>query len=84
MRPTTRRAPRFGRFILTGVLAGLAVAALLTRFAGADGRYSAGLVMLYLGLVCGLVGGLLAAAVAVVLDRPRPRKAAEHGDARAS
>lgn len=88
-RPVGRpaRRPRFGVFIVSGIVLALVVAAVLTltlaRPQGRDGvDYGLGGVFGYLAAVLGLAGALLGGLVAVVLsslaDR-RARRAAPRG-----
>jgi hypothetical protein len=67
-RSTVRHAPRYGRFILAGVVVG-AVAALLLAVLTPQSQYARSdlfwILLLGLGLVCGIAGAVLA----VVLDR---------------
>ncbi|MHB1614042.1 MAG: hypothetical protein ACYCXA_07120 [Actinomycetes bacterium] len=76
--PSVRRAPRYARMIVTGIVLGSLVAALLAYASrGQDGSYSWGQVALYLGVLLAAFGGLVGGFVAVRLDgeaaRPRPR-----------
>ena len=65
-----RRRPRYSRFLGTGVLVGLAAAFVAARLAPRTDRYEWTDVLLYLGLLAGLVGGLLGGLIAVLLDGP--------------
>jgi hypothetical protein len=71
--PPTRRSPNFVAFISTGVILGFVIgSAIASR--GDDGTtyghdYSVTSAVLFLGLVGAFVFGLLAAVVAVLLDR---------------
>lgn len=67
---TTRRAPRYRAFALTGVVLGLLAGVLLAGLAGAAATASP---IVLAGVVGGLLGALLGALVAVLLDRP-PRR----------
>ena len=71
MPTASRRAPRYRRFIGTGVVLGLVAAFVLARAADVDARYTWVDVFRYLAVAGALVGGLAAGAVAVWLDRPR-------------
>src|SRR5680860_57057 len=64
-----RRAPRYGPFVASGALVGFVVAAVLAVVLPPVADHGTGAVLGYLGLVLALVGGLVGAAVAVVLDR---------------
>ena len=81
MPTASRRAPRYRRFVGTGVVLGLVAAVALARAAEVDARYTWVDVFRYLAVVGALVGGLAGGAVAVWLDRPhggapsRPRRA---------
>ncbi|HZI98604.1 MAG TPA: hypothetical protein VFD41_13875 [Actinomycetales bacterium] len=68
-RGRVRRAPRYVPFVASGALAGLAVAAVLAVVLPPAEGHDTGAVLGYLGLVLALVGGLVGAAVAVLLDR---------------
>lgn len=67
---TLRRAPRYRAFVLTGALVGIVLAILLTALFPDSGRFSTGSVMGYLAVALALIGGLLGAAVAVLIERP--------------
>ena len=68
-----RRAPRYRAFVSTGVLAGLAVALVLSRFSPSGTGFSGGSTLGYLAMVLALLGAVLGAAVAVLVERPRRR-----------
>jgi hypothetical protein len=68
---TVRRSPRYRAFVLSGVLVGVLVAAVLLRLFPDDGRFSPGSVFGYLAVIGALLFGLVGALIAVVLDRPR-------------
>jgi uncharacterized membrane protein AbrB (regulator of aidB expression) len=71
--PQTRRSPRYLRFLGTGALVGVLVAAVLTvRRAGQVEQ--PWVLFLYLAIVLGVVGGILGGLVAVVLDARRARR----------
>lgn len=76
------RYPRYGRFLATGAGAGLLVAAAVALAAPRTEAFGRGQLLLYLMLVFGLVGALLGAAVAVLLEarRQRPGAAGAPGD----
>ncbi|PFG40228.1 hypothetical protein ATJ97_2749 [Georgenia soli] len=78
-RSTVRHAPRYGRFILAGVLLGAVVAGLLALLTPAS-QYSPGDLFWILFLLLGFVLGLAAAGLAVVLDR----RSLQRRDARAA
>ena len=62
--------PRYGRFIWTGVLAGLALAVVLAVVRGGAGTGTgAGTALLYLGPLFVTLGGAAGALAAVLLDR---------------
>ena len=67
-RSTVRHAPRYGRFILAGVLLGAVVAGLLALLTPPS-QYSPGDLFWILFLLLGFVLGIAAAGLAVVLDR---------------
>jgi len=64
-----RRAPRYRAFVLTGVLLGLLIAVVATLSFPVTGDYSLRTVLGYVAAVLALVGGLLGAAVAVLVER---------------
>ena len=68
-----RRAPRYRAFVSTGILAGLAVALVLSRFSPSGTGFSGGSTLGYLAMVLALLGAMLGAAVAVLVERPRRR-----------
>ena len=68
-----RRAPRYRAFVITGAALAVLVAAVSTVVLPVTGKYSAGSVFGYLAISLGLFGGLLGAAVAVLVERPRRR-----------
>ncbi len=66
---TVRRAPRYGRFALAGVLVG-AFAAALAAVVGPPGEVlGRGAIFLLLFLLLGSVGALVGAVLAVLADR---------------
>lgn len=81
LRLRVRRAPNFARFIIAGFVVGVLLGAVVDLLgpslwgagtsamqqAGVD--YSAGSATLFVAAVCGLLGGLGGAIVAVLLDR---------------
>ena len=74
-----RRTPRFGTFLLLGVLLGFIVAGVLVVLpvdtSVLTSEYSIGATMGLLMLLLGLVGAGLGLAVALILDRVNARKA---------
>ncbi len=72
--PPTRRYPNFVAFISTGVVLGFVVGSAFAYYGGQDttasGRaFSTGSSVLFLGVVGASVFGLLAAVLAVLLER---------------
>ena len=68
-----RRAPRYGPFILTGVVVGVvlgAVVALVGGSSGADGL-STGSRVRYFAAILGLLGAVAGAVAALVVERRR-------------
>ena len=65
------RAPRYGVFIVSGVLAGLVAAVVLTYLRPEDPDFGRAKVAGYLGMALGLLGGLLGGLAAVLADRVR-------------
>jgi hypothetical protein len=67
-----RRAPRYRAFVLAGAVVGLVAGAVAAAvLGGGDGPFSPTTVSGYVGAIGLLVGGLLGAAVAVLVERPR-------------
>jgi hypothetical protein len=66
---TVRTAPRYRAFILSGVLVGIVVAVVLIGVFPDDGRFSTGSVFGYLAVSLALIGGILGALAAVLIDR---------------
>lgn len=64
-----RRAPRYRAFGFTGGFLGLVVGIVLALSFDAAGNYSAQTILGYFMAIFGLVGALLGAGVAVLLDR---------------
>jgi hypothetical protein len=64
-----RRAPRYGSFVATGVIVGVVLAIVLSLSRPATGEFSQNSVIGYVAAIFGLVGALLGAGLAVVLDR---------------
>lgn len=71
---TIRRAPRYRAFVLTGAVAGVLVALVLTRVFPETGQFSARAVLGYLGVGLGLIGAVLGGLLAVFVERPRRRR----------
>ncbi|PPK97868.1 hypothetical protein CLV92_10218 [Kineococcus xinjiangensis] len=69
-----RRAPRYRAFVLTGLAAAVAVAAVIALLTPASGGYSRLALLGYLGVTLGLVGGVLGGLVAVLVDRRADRR----------
>lgn len=81
-RSTLRRAPRFGRFIVAGVLLGAllaAVAALLGPENAVLGRVA---VFILVFLALGTAGAMIAAVIAIVADRRSARGLPARSDER--
>lgn len=64
-----RRAPRFRAFLTTGALAGFVLGVLVDRLGPAAERVEAASSLAFLGLVGALLGVLVAAVVAVLVER---------------
>jgi hypothetical protein len=65
-----RRAPRYRAFVLVGAILGLVAGALTSIvLGGGSGAFSPTTVTGYVGVIGLLVGGLLGAAVAVLVER---------------
>ncbi len=68
------REIRYQAFIGTGVVVGLIAAGVLALVGTPRGDYSSGAVFGYLAVSCGLLGALVGATVAVVIDAVRQRR----------
>jgi hypothetical protein len=66
-----RRAPRYRSFVFTGVLVGLALAGVVATAAPLTGGYSLRAVYAYVALPLGLIGALIGAGAAILLERRR-------------
>jgi uncharacterized protein involved in exopolysaccharide biosynthesis len=75
---SSRRSPNFPRFILTGAILGFALGGLIAITGTLEGRspdypatyrYSQTQAIMYLGLLGALLFGLVAAVIAILLDR---------------
>jgi hypothetical protein len=69
-----RRAPRFAPFIVTGAVVGVLVGILVataTSSAATDGQLGGKTVTGYLAMIGLLLGGVLGAGLAVLVDRRR-------------
>ena len=64
-----RRAPRYGSFLVTGAVLGLVLGVILSFSRPSTGQFSQNSVVGYVAAILGLIGGLVGAAVAVLLDR---------------
>jgi membrane associated rhomboid family serine protease len=74
-----RRAPRYRAFVLTGVLVAAGVGALVTLVYPVSGDYSLRTVVGYVAAVCGLLGALIGAGVALVVERGRTARGRRRG-----
>jgi hypothetical protein len=63
------RSPRYGAFLVTGAVIGVAVAVLSGLLGTGDGSIGTGQLIGYLAMVFGLLGALLGGAAAVVIER---------------
>lgn len=71
-RPVLRRvhrSPRYGAFLVSGAVVGVALAVISGAIGTGDGSISAGRLIGYLAVVLGLLGALLGGAVAVLIER---------------
>lgn len=69
-----RRAPKYRAFLLTGVLVGVLVALVVVALAPDSGDGNTRSVLGYLAVSLGALGALLGGAVALLLERRRPRR----------
>jgi hypothetical protein len=67
-----RRAPRYGSFVVTGAVIGAVIGLVLSVSRPSTGQFSQNSVIGYVAATLGLLGALLGAGVAVLLDRRRP------------
>ena len=65
----TRRAPNFAAFIATGVIIGFVAGSALAYFGEEVSGYSVGTQVLFFGSLGACAFGMLAAIIAVLLDR---------------
>ena len=63
------RSPKYGAFLVTGALVGVALAVISGLMGTGDGSMGTGQLIGYLAMVFGLLGALLGGAVAVVIER---------------
>lgn len=67
-----RRAPRYRAFVLAGAVLGVVAGVVLALLrGGGSGSFTTTTVTGYVGAIGLLVGGLIGATVAVLVDRPR-------------
>jgi hypothetical protein len=67
-----RRAPRYRAFVLAGAILGLVAGVVASIvLGGGDAPFSSTTLTGYVGAIGLLVGGLVGAAVAVLVERPR-------------
>jgi hypothetical protein len=69
-----RRAPRYRAFVVTGIVLGVLIGAVLVLAVGApvgDREYSDGTLLRYFGAIGGLLGAVLGAAAALLVERRR-------------
>jgi membrane associated rhomboid family serine protease len=66
-----RRAPRYRAFVLTGALVAAGIGALAALAFPVSGDYSLRTVVGYVAAVCGLLGALIGASVALLVERGR-------------
>lgn len=74
---TTRRAPRYGRFALAGVLVGALLSALAAILGPAPENLGRGTIFILVFLALGSIGALIGVLIAIAADRrslrpPRP------------
>ena len=66
-----RRAPRYGSFVASGAIIGALLGLVLSLARPASGQFSQNSVIGYVAATLGLLGALLGAGLAVLLDRRR-------------
>jgi membrane associated rhomboid family serine protease len=66
-----RRAPRYRAFVLTGVLVAAGIGALAALAFPVSGDYSLRTVVGYVAALCGLLGAMVGAGVALLVERRR-------------
>ncbi|HVN12721.1 MAG TPA: hypothetical protein VMT69_11555 [Kineosporiaceae bacterium] len=72
VRVRIRRAPRYRSFVLSGAVVGVLAGVIISMvLRDPDTRFSPSTVTGYLAAIGLLLGGLLGAAVAVLVERPR-------------
>lgn len=69
VRGRRRREPRYVAFLVTGAVVGVVAAALLTFLGEPGQQYTQASLFGYLATILGVLGGLAAGAVAVLLAR---------------
>jgi hypothetical protein len=74
-----RRAPRYRAFVLTGALAAAGIGALAALAFPVSGDYSLRTVVGYVAAVCGLLGAMVGAGVALLLERGRTARGRRRG-----
>ena len=66
-----RRAPRYRAFVVTGVLVGALIAVVLSGLTANDPQFSSRSVLGYLVVILALIGAVIGAGVAILVERPR-------------
>lgn len=78
-----RRAPRYGSFVATGALLGIAIGVVLAAIeamrSSGSGEFSVNTVLGYVAATLGLLGALLGGCLAVLLDRRKPKRSSRTG-----
>jgi membrane associated rhomboid family serine protease len=74
-----RRAPRYRAFVLTGALVAAGIGALATLAYPVSGDYSLRTVVGYVAAVCGLLGALIGASLALLVERGRTARGRRRG-----
>ncbi len=64
-----RRAPRYGSFVVTGAIVGIVLAVVVSYAWSSASEFSQNSVVGYVAATLGLIGALLGAVLAVLLDR---------------
>jgi membrane protein DedA with SNARE-associated domain len=67
-----RRAPKYPAFVLSGALLGVLIGVLLGLIGSSAVDVSQASLLGYLAALCALLGGVIGAAAALIIERRRP------------